>query len=197
MESNNLTMPLSEGELWVSFMLEPAEDSDEEDIIPFRVPVQRSLLSSEESAKSIIPLLLSRTTLPEWFYYCPEFIRGLSEYVCSLPTEMQDVYVHSQLAWNAIDPRNSLWSYRFSTKDSTTIGDMWTIIWSYPRSGSEVLAVKDVKLEEASECAICLQDLVVGFEAAKLPCSHVYHRGCIAKWLDTSNKCPLCRSQVV
>ncbi|XP_059450814.1 uncharacterized protein LOC132181582 [Corylus avellana] len=164
---------------------------------PFRVPVQRSLLSSEESAKSLIPLLLSRTTLPELFYYRPEFIRCLSEYACSLPTDTHDVYVHSQLAWNAIHPRDSLWSYRFSTKDSTTIGDVWTVIWSYPRSGSEVQAVKEMKLEEASECAICLQNLLVG-EAAKLPCSHVYHRGCIAKWLDTcSNKCPLCRSQAV
>ncbi|KAE8075728.1 hypothetical protein FH972_014421 [Carpinus fangiana] len=58
-------------------------------------------------------------------------------------------------------------------------------------------AVKEVKLEEAWERAICLEDLLVGFEAAKLPCSHGYHRGCIAKWLDTRNKCPLCRSQVV
>jgi hypothetical protein len=60
-----------------------------------------------------------------------------------------------------------------------------------------VQAVKEMKLEEAWECAICLEDLLVGFEAARLPCSHVYHRGCIAKWLDTRNKCPLCRSQVV
>jgi hypothetical protein len=186
-------MPLSEGDLWVNFMLEHLEEGD---IIPFRVPVQRSLLSSEESAKSIIPLLLSRTTLPELFYYCPEFIRCLSEYVCSLPTDMHDVYVHSQLAWNATDPRDSLWSYRFSTKDSTAIG-VRTVIWSCPRSGSEVQAVKEMKLEEAWECAICLEDLLVGFEAARLPCSHVYHRGCIAKWLDTRNKCPLCRSQVV
>ena len=28
--------------------------------------------------------------------------------VCSLPTDMHDAYVHSQLAWNAVDPRDSL-----------------------------------------------------------------------------------------
>jgi hypothetical protein len=72
------------------------------------------------------------------------------------------------------------------------------VVMPHRRSESAVQALKQVKIEEAnSECAICLQDLLVGAEAARLPCSHVYHCGCIVKWFDRSNQCPLCRSQVV
>jgi hypothetical protein len=49
-----VAMPLSEGEMWVSFVFEP-EYPAEGDIIPIHVQMQRSLLSSEESARSIIP----------------------------------------------------------------------------------------------------------------------------------------------
>jgi hypothetical protein len=42
MESNNVAMPLSEGEMWVSFVFEP-EYPAEGDIIPIHVQMQRSL----------------------------------------------------------------------------------------------------------------------------------------------------------
>jgi CxxC motif-containing protein (DUF1111 family) len=71
------------------------------------------------------------------------------------------------------------------------------VVMPHRRSESAVQALKQVKIEEASECAICLQDLLVGAEAARLPCSHVYHCGCIVKWFDRSNQCPLCHSQVI
>ncbi|CAL0333764.1 unnamed protein product [Lupinus luteus] len=45
-----------------------------------------------------------------------------------------------------------------------------------------------------SICSICLDDLSIGSEATRMPCSHVYHNHCIVKWLKTCNTCPLCRS---
>jgi hypothetical protein len=170
----NQMATLSDGELWVSFEFEP-EDPEEEWFIEVPMKVHRSQLSSHESAKAIIPWLLSHTTLPEQFHHCPEFIKYVSEYVCSLPSHVRHLYVYGFVivAWDETDPSESVWTYRLST-------------------------VKQVKIEEAnSECAICLLDLLVGAEAAKLPCSHVYHGGCIVQWLDSSNQCPLCRSQVV
>lgn len=49
----------------------------------------------------------------------------------------------------------------------------------------------DRKVE--SECPICQQDWEDGEEATLLPCSHFFHKPCIAPWLHTSNTCPICR----
>ncbi|KAE8734187.1 Detected protein of unknown function [Hibiscus syriacus] len=43
------------------------------------------------------------------------------------------------------------------------------------------------------ECPICLEDLVVGGEAACVPCSHAFHEVCIITWLKKKNRCPCCR----
>ncbi|KAJ2799057.1 hypothetical protein H4R20_004584, partial [Coemansia guatemalensis] len=44
------------------------------------------------------------------------------------------------------------------------------------------------------ECAICLDDLVVGDVVRKLPCPHVFHATCIDRWLlFQSSVCPLCK----
>jgi hypothetical protein len=198
---NQMAATLSDSELWVSFGFEP-ENPEEEAIIGVPMKVRRSLLSSHESAKAIIPLLLSCTTLPEQFHRCPEFIRYVSEYVRSLHTHVRHLYVYGHVAWDDIDPSESLWFYRLSTEDPSSTGEgdrdgYEVVMMPHRRSASAVQALKHVKLEEASECAICLQDLLVGAEAAKLPCSHVYHGGCIVQWLDRSNQCPLCRFQVV
>ncbi|KAI5674410.1 hypothetical protein M9H77_14774 [Catharanthus roseus] len=43
-------------------------------------------------------------------------------------------------------------------------------------------------------CSICLDDFeLLGSKIAKLPCSHVFHRVCVSKWLQQSHVCPLCR----
>ncbi|XP_020180579.1 probable E3 ubiquitin-protein ligase RHA4A [Aegilops tauschii subsp. strangulata] len=47
-------------------------------------------------------------------------------------------------------------------------------------------------------CAICLEALVGGAECSEVPaCRHVFHRGCLALWIGSSNTCPLCRRPVV
>ncbi|KAL4194193.1 hypothetical protein AMTRI_Chr05g58100 [Amborella trichopoda] len=47
-------------------------------------------------------------------------------------------------------------------------------------------------------CMICMDEFVVGSKARKAPsCSHVYHEGCIRKWLARDNSCPLCRSRIL
>ncbi|XWS23734.1 hypothetical protein CRYUN_Cryun28dG0040700 [Craigia yunnanensis] len=51
-------------------------------------------------------------------------------------------------------------------------------------------------LSSKKECTICLDEFLDGDEVALMPCGHVYHDGCIVKWLETSHLCPLCRYQM-
>ncbi|KAM6595616.1 hypothetical protein CsatA_006140 [Cannabis sativa] len=46
-------------------------------------------------------------------------------------------------------------------------------------------------------CSICLEDVSVGSEATKLPCTHAYHKQCVVEWLQVSKFCPNCRVEIV
>ncbi|OMO93613.1 Zinc finger, RING-type [Corchorus olitorius] len=52
-------------------------------------------------------------------------------------------------------------------------------------------------IPNSTECAICLQEFQVGAEVRRMPCQgnswHIFHQYCLAKWLQTSRTCPLCR----
>ncbi|CAE7617435.1 ATL31 [Symbiodinium natans] len=48
----------------------------------------------------------------------------------------------------------------------------------------------------SNTCACCLGDYHMDADIAVLPCGHVYHPDCIARWCFTSDKhisCPMCR----
>ncbi|XP_048493053.1 E3 ubiquitin-protein ligase CIP8-like [Beta vulgaris subsp. vulgaris] len=45
---------------------------------------------------------------------------------------------------------------------------------------------------DSTTCAICLEEGSM-MMSVKLPCKHVFHEGCIVKWLHKSNDCLLCR----
>ncbi|KAL4633738.1 hypothetical protein ACB092_04G143900 [Castanea dentata] len=75
--------------------------------------------------------------------------------------------------------------------------DTWVYTSSVCGSKSLVEALEKVKVEDfETQCVICMEDILMGFEATRLPCSHVYHEGCIVNWLKQSNLCPLCRFQM-
>eukprot|EP00526_Cylindrotheca_closterium_P008660 CAMPEP_0113616602 /NCGR_PEP_ID=MMETSP0017_2-20120614/8325_1 /TAXON_ID=2856 /ORGANISM="Cylindrotheca closterium" /LENGTH=511 /DNA_ID=CAMNT_0000525923 /DNA_START=265 /DNA_END=1800 /DNA_ORIENTATION=+ /assembly_acc=CAM_ASM_000147 len=47
------------------------------------------------------------------------------------------------------------------------------------------------------ECSICLDDFLPGQRVRQLPCGHVFHSTCIARWLVERNAvCPLCKLDV-
>ncbi|KAK1552873.1 hypothetical protein Q3G72_024779 [Acer saccharum] len=54
-----------------------------------------------------------------------------------------------------------------------------------------------VKISSSSEnCSICLEELEAGSYGTSMPCSHMFHGGCIVKWLKQSHYCPVCRYEM-
>lgn len=54
----------------------------------------------------------------------------------------------------------------------------------------------DLEKNESPECVICLDDLVLGEPATRIPCGHLFHENCIKDWLKKSNECPVCRYEL-
>jgi len=50
---------------------------------------------------------------------------------------------------------------------------------------------------EDSSCSVCYQDFEIGNNMIRLPnCGHIYHEGCINRWLRIKMACPCCRSNL-
>ena len=49
-------------------------------------------------------------------------------------------------------------------------------------------------VENKWELCFCMEDKE-NAEYVKLPCEHIFHTQCIAKWLATNNSCPNCREK--
>jgi hypothetical protein len=49
---------------------------------------------------------------------------------------------------------------------------------------------------EEEECSICLSELEGAERCRLLPCSHIFHAGCIDRWFERSTLCPCCKAPV-
>lgn len=45
-------------------------------------------------------------------------------------------------------------------------------------------------------CAVCKDGIASAEAARRLPCSHIYHAGCILPWLGIRTTCPVCRHEL-
>ncbi|XP_010927451.1 uncharacterized protein [Elaeis guineensis] len=45
-------------------------------------------------------------------------------------------------------------------------------------------------------CVICLEEFDIGMEVTRMPCMHVFHGDCLARWLERSHLCPFCRYEM-
>ncbi|CAN8326000.1 unnamed protein product [Cochlearia groenlandica] len=53
-----------------------------------------------------------------------------------------------------------------------------------------------VKVCEALQCSVCLDDFEKGCEAKEMPCKHKFHVRCIVPWLELHSSCPVCRYEL-
>ncbi len=45
------------------------------------------------------------------------------------------------------------------------------------------------------ECSICFESIDEGTGSARLSCNHLFHFGCLARWVLKNQTCPYCRHQ--
>ena len=48
--------------------------------------------------------------------------------------------------------------------------------------------------QDLGDCCICLERMAEGNEVTTLCCFHVFHSGCIRRWLETKAQCPICKA---
>ncbi|XXQ32844.1 RING-type E3 ubiquitin transferase [Plasmodiophora brassicae] len=59
----------------------------------------------------------------------------------------------------------------------------------------EALEEIEVQTDDTS-CVVCREAFCIEATATKLPCQHIFHKGCIVPWLEMRNTCPTCRYQL-
>ncbi|KAM1702732.1 hypothetical protein FF1_028000 [Malus domestica] len=62
-----------------------------------------------------------------------------------------------------------------------------------PASKSSIEKLERARVEVSAACSVCMEEMEVGSQAIRMPCSHLYHKDCIVEWLEKSRVCPLCR----
>ena len=70
---------------------------------------------------------------------------------------------------------------------------------------SDHLKISFIKMAEELKrkftCCICMEDIPKMTEENQkditiTQCGHIYHKGCLDKWLENKNNCPTCRTRI-
>ncbi|GAB2275589.1 hypothetical protein Dimus_010349 [Dionaea muscipula] len=88
---------------------------------------------------------------------------------------------------------NALPTYKFKLKksrtgDGTAAGELGNVAVGTEKE-------RAISGEDAV-CCICLAKYVNNDELRELPCTHLFHKECVDKWLKINALCPLCKSEV-
>lgn len=120
----------------------------------------------------------------------------LLKYICLLPFFAVTTVLILRMAWRPgfcfMIPSNSL----SSCSNSPFSSSPWDRV--RPKIGRYRLRMllETEEKEENQECAVCLCGMEDGCEVWELRCKHLFHKGCLDKWVKEYRRvtCPLCRS---
>ncbi|XP_027330366.1 E3 ubiquitin-protein ligase At1g63170-like [Abrus precatorius] len=116
---------------------------------------------------------------------------------CCLPCLISILGVREDLSQNrgaTSESINALPTYKFKTKKNKRNGE-----GNIAAEGGIVAAGTEkerVISGEDAVCCICLAKYENNDELRELPCSHLFHKDCVDKWLKINALCPLCKSEV-
>lgn len=67
-----------------------------------------------------------------------------------------------------------------------------------PASPSQIesLPVPTSREIAGKDCPICQEELKNEGCTRRMPCGHIYHQDCLARWLQLHNSCPVCRASI-
>jgi hypothetical protein len=122
----------------------------------------------------------------------PELLAQLS----TLPPGLQMLLLNTELLASAdvldrfIDLQETLAARRGVGRE--VVEALPTETFRKPEAGTE-----HMRPESATQCMICLSEFEEGESLRRLPCTHVFHQGCIDEWLlHRSTSCCLCKVDV-
>ncbi|KAK7384773.1 hypothetical protein VNO78_30474 [Psophocarpus tetragonolobus] len=117
---------------------------------------------------------------------------------CCLPCIISILGVREDMSQNrgaTSESINALPTYKFKMKKHRKHGEGN----SAAAEGGVVAAGTEkerVISGEDAVCCICLAKYENNDELRELPCSHLFHKDCVDKWLKINSLCPLCKSDV-
>ncbi|CAI8605860.1 unnamed protein product [Vicia faba] len=116
---------------------------------------------------------------------------------CCLPCIISILGVREDLSQNrgaTSESINALPVYKFKMKKHKRSGEnSGNVEGGVVAAGT---AKERVISGEDAVCCICLAKYENNDELRELPCSHLFHKDCVDKWLKINALCPLCKSEV-
>lgn len=65
-----------------------------------------------------------------------------------------------------------------------------------PRPASSSAAGRAAGVDDREKCVICLSEFQDDSKVMRLPCTHIFHDECVARWLRVNKTCPSCKSSI-
>ncbi|MED6124541.1 hypothetical protein PIB30_059903 [Stylosanthes scabra] len=117
---------------------------------------------------------------------------------CCLPCIISILGVREDMSQNrgaTSESINALPTYKFKMKKSrrSSDGNSASADGGVVAAGTEK---ERVISGDDAVCCICLAKYENNDELRELPCSHLFHKDCVDKWLKINALCPLCKSEV-
>ncbi|XP_027940280.1 E3 ubiquitin-protein ligase At1g63170 [Vigna unguiculata] len=115
---------------------------------------------------------------------------------CCLPCIISILGVREDMSQNrgaTSESINALPTYKFKMKKNKRNGEGNSTEGGVVAAGTEK---ERVISGEDAVCCICLAKYENNDELRELPCSHLFHKDCVDKWLKINSLCPLCKNDV-